>query len=587
MATMIKPGTIVDPDTVISKATETARDIFTYPPASAASARSDVTAASSSIPSPSGGAGITKIAEDTIRQALGWRYRAGDVRGFSAALNRSFTLEEDGEGRIQYKWTPQTCGVQADMGEITGAQASILEQARVSINYILPLLDGLKPLRVDSDEGDSAAVSGIVRMKLNAFLDELGRVGGPRVHRVDLIFEELLGLPVVKFKPTSPVVKKSPAAAIAAIASRAMVGGFKPGVLVGEWEGVAIANSDHWLKQLRELDNDHRASRQQSYCLLRQLTEEFGLDPQLANTVEEERGFTNALIIIDTVIALRTAWIGKRLYFDRSQPGKRFLGTQLVWLSRQLDVIAESVRECYAAMDSVYFGPAERDATDIHYEFTPDPEGARTLRNGNRKPYLTVAPLTVGELLEWVETFATQEGPQLLQDAGKDGVLAFRATLSRLIEWVEAAKQFSHRGHGNAPHSFFTARVERGLQEIETQLKITAERAMGITRAARPSALAGQRIADLPAAPNAKVTSVGLVPRPKDLSSAPTPPVVLAAPGKTSASTPGGAAPGAAILRAPKSGSKTPVKILLKTSPKGAGKRARRRPSRPAGPVTP
>lgn len=591
MATNPKAAPAVEPETVIAKATETARDIFTYPAATAPTAYADVTPTTyviSSAPT-GGGAGITKIAEDTIRQALGWRYRSGDVRGFSAALGRSFALEEDDEGRIAYKWTPQSCGVQADMGEITGAHASILEQAKVQINYILPLLDGLKSLRADNDEGDAAAVTGIVRMKLNHYLDELGRVGGPRVHRVDLIFEELLGLPVVKFKaaPTTGG-KGSAAVALAKLATTAAAGAYQPGVFVGTWEGVAIGNSDHWLKQLEKLDDEHRNPKAQSYCLLRQLTEEYGLDQNLANTVEEERDFTNALIIIDTVIALRTAWIGKRLYFDRSQPGKRFLGTQLVWLSRQLEVIAESVRECYAAMDSVYFGPAERDATDIHYEFTPDPEGARTLRNGQRKPFLAVAPLSVGELLEWVETFATEEGPQLLQDAGKDGVLAFRATLSRLIEWVEAAKQFSHRGAGNAPRSFFTARVERALQEIETQLKITAERALGITRAARPSAHAGVRIADLPTAPNSKVTSVGLTPRPRDsgaAAAAPAPAVIGGGGGgKPPQSTPA-TTPAIPVKTTPKSGKAVIVKARLKApgKPRGA---APVRPSRPA-PRTP
>lgn len=491
-----KPGTAVDSDAVISKATETVRDIFTYPPAGAPDGVSDVspTVARNA---PAGGAGISKIAEDTIRQALGWRHRKGDVKGFSAALERSFTLKEDNDGRVSYDWTPQSVGIKADMGEITGAQASILEQARVSVNYILPLIEGFKPLRVDGDAGDREAVTAIVRMKINAFLEELGRVGGPRVQRVDLVFEELLGLPVVKYRSDAtglhPILNEPP----------------------GRWDDVLIVNADDWLRQLDTLDS--AGGRKKSYSLLRQLCEEYGLEPNMANTVDEERDYTNALIVVDSVIALRAAWLGKRRYFDRSD-GKRqlFLGTQLVWISRQLEVVAESVREAYAAMDSVYFGPAERDATDIRFEVTPDSEWQRRNAPNGKKPFLRVAPLSVGELMEWVASFAAEEAPRLLQEGGKDGVLAFRSTLARLIEWMEAAKQYAKNRRGDAPRSFFTSRVERALEGIEMQLKITADRAQNIKRTVRTPVTRSMPIADLPPPPNAKVTAVGYPPKPFD-----------------------------------------------------------------------
>jgi hypothetical protein len=490
---------------LLNQAAEATRDLFTYPPASLPSSGGDVSPSAPTAPS-----NLSQLASDTIKQALGWRFRSEDVRGFAAALTRSFTLTQNDDGQVDYTWTPQSAGIVPDMGEVTGAQASILEQARTSIGYILPLLDGLKPLRVDSDPEDIAAVTSIVRMKLNTIQDELARPGGPRVQRLDLTFEELLGVPTMRF----------------------LAGASGKGAWVGS-EPLVVSDSDAWQTMLDELDR--KRSPKRAYSLLRQLCEEYGLDPQLANTVEEERDYTNALIIIDTVIALRTAWVGKRAYFDRSDMTKqRFLGTQLVWMSRQLDVVVETVREAYSAMDSVYFDQAERDATDIHFKylaevdiekttaFAHEDQEGRLIAEGLKfsesetHPGIPTAPLSVGELMEWIERWAKYEAKELLQTAGKDGVLAFRSTLSRLIEWVEAARKFAEQGRGRAPRSFFTSRVVLALREIETQLGITAERARGISRNARESATTGPAIADLPKAPAAKVAAVGPISRDLD-----------------------------------------------------------------------
>lgn len=429
-------------------ANETMRDMFTYPPAGQGAVGYD------------GGAGLagagsatSRLAEETLRQALGWRYRSGDVRGFNAALDRSFTLKEDEEGRVTARWTPQTYAVQADLGEITGAQASVLEQARVTIDYILPLVEGLKPLRVDSDPEDIRAVTVLLAAKFNAIKADLARVGGPRVQKIDLIYQELLGFPI----------------------------------------DVPISDHDAWREEVEKTDGGKTR-----YSLLHQLTEELGLEPALANTVEEERNLTNALIVIDSVIALRTAWIGKRPYFDRSDTNKdRYLGTQLVWISRQLDVVAESVRDAYQAMDSVYFGPQEREATDISY-----------VKQGTKE---AVAPITVADLLDWVHSFATVDASHLLHDAGKDGVLALRSTVARLQELVGAAREYSERGAGTGavPRSFFNARVERALGEIEQQLLQVSERAERITRTARPAVGQGKPINDLDAPEEVDVDSVG------------------------------------------------------------------------------
>src|ERR1700730_18008733 len=95
---------------------------------------------------------ITQTAETEIRQVLGWKYRDGDAKGVMQALSNSFTVTEE-EGHTVVTWTPRSYAavVSADLGEVTGAQASIYARAKVALDQILPLLDGLKGLRPDFD----------------------------------------------------------------------------------------------------------------------------------------------------------------------------------------------------------------------------------------------------------------------------------------------------------------------------------------------------------------------------------------------------------------------------------------------------
>ena len=149
------------------------------------------------------------------------------------------------------------------------------------------------------------------------------------------------------------------------------------------------------------------------------LRERFGLRRELVLTVEEERTFTNFLIVVDYTTTLLQTWIAQKQFIERNDATNKFLGTQLVRLSQMLNVIVESVHESYDAMDSVFFGPGERDVLEIEFDGEPR--------------------ITVAELLGWVEHFAGVEAPQLIEESGKDGVDAVRATLERLLTLVTRA----------------------------------------------------------------------------------------------------------------------------------------------------
>src|SRR5262245_7893047 len=138
------------------------------------------------------GGSLTRTAQGAIRDLLGWRYRADDPKGFVAALNKAVDLKEV-EGHVEWTWKARSFMVQADLGEVTGAQASIYTRAKAAAGQVLPLLDALTPLRADASEDQTDSIRAIVRSAWSELVNELGVASGPRIQRVDEYFRQLLG----------------------------------------------------------------------------------------------------------------------------------------------------------------------------------------------------------------------------------------------------------------------------------------------------------------------------------------------------------------------------------------------------------
>ena len=83
---------------------------------------------------------LGQIVDGALREVLGWRPRATDAQGFVAALNQSFSVKEAG-GHIEWKWTPRSYAVAAELGAVTGAQASIYTRAKAMLDQSIPLLE--------------------------------------------------------------------------------------------------------------------------------------------------------------------------------------------------------------------------------------------------------------------------------------------------------------------------------------------------------------------------------------------------------------------------------------------------------------
>jgi hypothetical protein len=376
-----------------------------------------------------GGGSLGQLAEGASRDVLNWRPK-DDPKAFQAALVQSFSLR-DFEGHTEWKWTPRSYTVQTDLGAVTGAQASIYTRAKMALDQAVPLLEGLSPLRRDVLDEDLQSMCAVVKSELTQLVNEFGVLGGPRVQRIDELFRLLLGDGLV----TDP---------------QAIPASSELGILGNR----------------------------------------FGMEEGRVNTIDDEQDLTNYLILVDYVISLRQSWNAQRRYFDGTPNVQPFLGTQLVILSRDLEVVAESVHDVGFAMDTVFMGPAERSALRLDFTSIQRP------------------PMFVADLLDWVDRFASSEGPTLIQSSGKDGVNAFKPVVADLARHVRSALTTSYGGNqivtlgtviGNGtngnngsftnvglPPGYGTPRVQRALQALADQLAVTQQHAAPI---AAPSLL--------------------------------------------------------------------------------------------------
>lgn len=349
------------------------------------------------------GASLGQIANTAINEVLGWKTNSTDPKGFIGALTQSFSLS-DLEGRTEATWVPRTYAVQTDLGGgITGAQASLYTRAKDALDKAFPLLDGLYPLDPDADPEYVKALREMARSQMTEILKQLGAVGGPSILRVNTYFDILLGQKDIIFDPpTQPV--------------------FDPDQVGGT---------------------------------LGTLRDTFGiyfLNNPFSNSIGDEQNITNFRVISDYMTSLLQSWISNGKFFQLGSTQQNFFGTQLVLLSRQFSVVAETVNELRFTLDSVFIGPSERQTLLLKFKNASLP------------------PMFLEDVLREVEDFATNEGPRLLQDGGRISVTNnVLPVLSSLNALVHAARKPANAG--SLPDGYRTARVQRALEDLDDQIK--------------------------------------------------------------------------------------------------------------------
>ena len=381
---------------------------------------------------PAAGGSLGQIAAKAVSDVLGWQAKP-DPKGFLGALNASFKLEEV-EGHTQAIWTPRTYAIQTDLsGGITGAQASVYQRAKDALDRSVPLLDGLYPLFKEAKDEDVAALRATIRSQFTDLVGELGLLGGPRISRVTQLFFLLLGQQLPQ--NFSDV--------------KAFLAGAGPQPTRGPLE----------------TDPDKISGS------LGNLRVEFGFSiaDDRVNTVEDEQDVTNFRIVSDYVTSLSLSWLNNLQFFGLGTPTP-FFGTQLVLLSRQLSVIAESANEVRFTLDSVFIGPAERQTLQI--KFGP-PVPANT------------PSMFLEDLLTWIDGFASEEGPRLIQDGGKFAVgesfVPIGTQLQQLVAGAVTPANLS-----SLPQGYQSKRVRRSLVELKDQLQELVNLAAPISHVITP-----------------------------------------------------------------------------------------------------
>jgi hypothetical protein len=167
------------------------------------------------------------------------------------------------------------------------------------------------------------------------------------------------------------------------------------------------------------------------------------------NTIEDEQDITNYRILSDYLTSLAQSWVNNVGFFGLDTK-KAFLGTQLVLLSRQLSVIGETVGEVRFALDSVFIGPSERQTLQLEF--------------GKGEPAMFIE-----DILSWTEAFAKDEGPQLIQNAGKLGIGdGFIPVVAKLETIVGEARH--PQNVDDLPRGYRTIRVKHALKDLQDQL---------------------------------------------------------------------------------------------------------------------
>lgn len=172
------------------------------------------------------------------------------------------------------------------------------------------------------------------------------------------------------------------------------------------------------------------------------------------NSIADEQNQTNYWVAAQYITGLYQAWSANRSYFQRVGGKPPFLGTQLVLISRTLSVTAETVEEVRASLESVFIGPAEQQTVSL--------------------VFTDKSTMFIDELLSWIYSFASDEGPSLVRDAGSAGIAgAFVPTAALLAGYAADATNQKALNTGlvaTLPAGFFTPRVQRAFLELAGRL---------------------------------------------------------------------------------------------------------------------
>jgi hypothetical protein len=354
-----------------------------------------------------GSQGLGQIASRAIGDALGWKPNTTDAKGFVGALTQSFSLTQV-EGHVESKWNQRTYTVQSDLsGVISGAQASLYQRAKVAQDNCLPLLDSLYPLDPTADTEFVKALREMAKSQIIEIVKQFGVVP-PSVLRVNTYFKILMGANRFRFSD-EPRVEAD------------------PDKIKGTLGSLRDTYGIYFLRHNR--------------------------DNQFSNSVQDEQDITNFRMVSDYMTSLLQSWLANGRFFLLSTSRlPAFLGTQLVLISRQLGVIAETVNELRFALDSVFIGPNERQTLLLEFDDS-----------------FELPAMYLEDVLTEIESSVSDELPRLINDGGRIAITNnLLPVVQTLMNMIQAAKD--PQNLDSLPDGYSTARVRHALDDLSDQL---------------------------------------------------------------------------------------------------------------------
>ena len=163
---------------------------------------------------------------------------------------------------------------------------------------------------------------------------------------------------------------------------------------------------------------------------------------------DEERNLSNYRILSDDVTSLAQSWLNNLDFFGLDS-GRRSSVRNWCCSSRQLSVVSEQVDEVRFTLDSVFITASERQTLRLDFK--------------QAEP-----PMFAEELFSWIQSFATEEGPRLIEEGGKFGVQNTFLPLARAAGRPCIARA-GHHAPG-LPAGYRTSRVQRALNQLQLEL---------------------------------------------------------------------------------------------------------------------
>jgi hypothetical protein len=394
-----------------------------------------------------------------IQGVLGRSFKQGDYRSFRVALEASFEYKEEA-GRSAYEWKPRAYPLTggSDLGGgVTGAQYSLFSLANVLYEQTLPIIDNLSPLIPDVDKEQLEAARAIFRSTWSEFITELGREGGPRAQRADLLSVRLYREDTRSISNTNVTI----------VEGHLVRFGRLLGMLRSEVDATKVSNATN-----RRAVNEEIAREND-------IAPVTNGRPDIARfnvlTTDEEENLTNFIALTDIYLTIAQRWESYSETFLRQGVVERDLGTGLLSLERLFAVLEESVSEVYVAMDSVNVDQAER------LVLPADPDNPTGIK--------------IEDLLSWISTFASTEAPQLVREGGKWGVEAILDTTATLMTLTDTFVRWLRDSEAEPPppSAFRHSRVINPVDEMVTYLSAIDAAAREILGQPPPVSLNPQR----------------------------------------------------------------------------------------------